>query len=299
MLLVEDARHAGAVLSLDDLGRYEARRVEPLAIDYAPAVVHAPSGLNAGPTLAHALSLIRGKVAKGPPGPDAYLVWAEALLAAYEHRLATMGEIEDGRDPACTTHIAVVDRAGTMVGLTQTLLSVFGSKIVSPQTGILLNNGIMWFDPRPGRPNSMAPGKRPLANMCPVIATQDGAPWFALGASGGRRILPAVMQLASMMIDGGLDLESAYHLPRIDVSGEPHITADTRLPAEILRALDARFAVRRMAASVYPNLFRLPVRGAARSRNRRGRRHDRPIAAGRGRGRSGVDRRHRVALQGL
>jgi gamma-glutamyltranspeptidase/glutathione hydrolase len=257
-LLVEDVRQAGGVLSLDDLGRYQARRVEPLAIDHAPALVHAPSGLSAGPTLAHALSLIRGKVAKGPPGPDAYLVWAEALLAACEHRLATMGDSEDGRDPACTTHIAVVDRAGTMVSLTQTLLSVFGSKIVSPQTGILLNNGIMWFDPRPGRPNSMAPGKRPLANMCPVIATRDGAPWFALGASGGRRILPAVLQLASMVIDGGLDLASAFHLPRIDVSGEPHVTADARLPAEALRALDARFAVRRMAASVYPNLFACP-----------------------------------------
>ncbi len=145
-----------------------------------------------------------------------------------------------------------------MVSLTQTLLSVFGSKIVSPQTGILLNNGIMWFDPRPGRPNSMAPGKRPLANMCPVIATRDGTPWFALGASGGRKIMPAVLQLASMLIDGGLDLEAAFHTPRIDVSGEPHITADARLEPAILEALAARFTVREVQAGVYPNLFACP-----------------------------------------
>ncbi len=130
-----------------------------------------------------------------------------------------------------------------MVSLTQTLLSAFGSKILSPRTGILLNNGVMWFDPRPGGPNSLAPGKRPLSNMCPVIATRDGAPWLTIGASGGRRIMPAVMQIASMLIDGRLDLETAFHLPRIDVSGGPAVGADRRLPPEIIAALEARFAI--------------------------------------------------------
>jgi gamma-glutamyltranspeptidase/glutathione hydrolase len=257
-LLVEDVRQAGGVLSADDLARYRARRVEPLAIAHGATLIHAAPGLSAGPTLAHALSLAAGKIAPGRPGAAAYLAWAEALLAAYERRLATLGDVEDGRDPACTTHLAVVDRAGTMVSLTQTLLSLFGSKIVSPQTGILLNNGIMWFDPEPGRPNSMAPGKRPLANMCPVIATRDGAPWVALGASGGRKILPAVMQLCSMLIDGGLDLESAFHLPRIDVSGERHVTADLRLAPEVQAALAARFELRAVTPSVHPNLFACP-----------------------------------------
>jgi gamma-glutamyltranspeptidase/glutathione hydrolase len=257
-LLVEDVRAAGGVLSEADLRRYRARVIDPLAIAHRGAVLQAPPGLSAGPTLAHALSLIGNEVPAGPPGAETYVAFAAALLAAYERRLATMGDLSDGRDPACTTHLAVVDRAGTMVSLTQTLLSVFGSKIVSPQTGILLNNGIMWFDPRPGRPNSMAPGKRPLANMCPVIATLDGAPWFALGASGGRKIMPAVLQLASMLIDGGLDLEDAFHQPRIDVSGEPHITADARLDPAILAALATRFEVHRLMPAVHPNLFACP-----------------------------------------
>jgi gamma-glutamyltranspeptidase/glutathione hydrolase len=145
-----------------------------------------------------------------------------------------------------------------MVSLTQTLLSLFGSKVVSPQTGILLNNGIMWFDPRPGRPNSMAPGKRPLANMCPIVATRGGAPWLALGGSGGRRILPAVLQIASLLIDGGLDLEEAFHEPRIDVSGEPYVTADRRLAPEVLAALAGRFEVRSVAHTLHPNLFACP-----------------------------------------
>ena len=286
-LLVEDVRAAGGVLTLADLEGYQARAVAPLAIRHGDAVIQAAPGLSAGPSLGHALGLVAGRVPPGRPGAAAYVAWAEALLAAYERRLATLGAVDDARDPGCTTHLAVVDRAGTMVSLTQTLLSLFGSKVVSPQTGILLNNGIMWFDPRPGRPNSMVPGKRPLANMCPVIASRHGRPWLALGASGGRRILPAVLQIASMLIDGGLDLESAFHEPRIDVSGEPHVTADRRLAPDVLAALAARCEVHSAATSAAPQPVRLPDGGAARPGQRRGARDDRPVPAGRRRG-SGV-----------
>jgi gamma-glutamyltranspeptidase/glutathione hydrolase len=95
--------------------------------------------------------------------------------------------------------------------------------------------------------------------MCPVIATRDGAPWLALGASGGRKIMPAVLQIASMAIDGGLDLESAFHAPRIDVSGEPYVTADRRLAPAVLAALAERFEVRTVMPSVAPNLFACPT----------------------------------------
>jgi gamma-glutamyltranspeptidase/glutathione hydrolase len=113
----------------------------------------------------------------------------------------------------------------------------------------------MWFDPRPDRPNSMAPGKRPLSNMCPVVALRDGAPWLALGASGGRCILPAVLQISSMLADCGLDLESAFHTPRIDVSGGPAVNADRRLGPEVLARLRASFPV----GAVLPNPFACPT----------------------------------------
>ena len=93
-----------------------------------------------------------------------------------------------------------------MVSLTQTLLSIFGSKLVLPQTGILMNNGLMWFNPEPGHPNSLAPDKRCLANTCPVIGLNDSG-GMALGASGGRRIMPAVLQLLHLLIDGEMSLE--------------------------------------------------------------------------------------------
>jgi gamma-glutamyltranspeptidase/glutathione hydrolase len=258
-LLVSDIRAAGGVLEVDDLGRYQARRGTPLLAEHAGASFAVPGGLTAGPTFAQALSLIRGRVPGGAPGPAAYSAWAEALLAAYRERLAIMGDGDDRQDPACTTHLCVVDRAGAVVSLTQTLLSPFGSRVLSPSTGILLNNGVMWFDPRPGRPNSMTPGKRPLSNMCPVIAIRDEAPWLALGASGGRRIVAAVLQLGSMLADCGLELGSALHLPRIDVSGGSEVIADRRLAPDVLAELRARFPVREVEHLVLPKLFACPT----------------------------------------
>jgi gamma-glutamyltranspeptidase/glutathione hydrolase len=143
------------------------------------------------------------------------------------------------------------------VALTQTLLSLFGSKVLSPRTGILLNNGVMWFDPRPGRANSLAPGKRPLANMCPVIALAPDRR-IALGASGGRRILPAVAQLLSFLLDYRMDLETAFHTPRIDTAEAERITLDARLGPEVALALEELGPVRSVRPVVYPLTFACP-----------------------------------------
>jgi len=155
-----------------------------------------------------------------------------------------------------------------MVALTQTLLSVFGSKVVLPETGILMNNGIMWFDPRPGTPNSLAPGKRALTNMCPVIALRAGNPWFAIGASGGRKILPAVLQISSFLVDHGMCLEDAFHQPRIDASEAEYVALDPRLPAVMRKAVSAKFPTRLAELVVYPTNYACPsaVLRDARSR---------------------------------
>ncbi len=114
--------------------------------------------------------------------------------------------------------------------MTTTLLSSMGSRVVLPGSGVLMNNGVMWFDPRPGQPNSAAPGKRPLTNMCPVIVSEQGAPVLAAGASGGRRIMAAVAQMLAFTLDFGMDPAAAHH-PRIDVSDPGCVNADRRLPS--------------------------------------------------------------------
>src|SRR5262249_21293556 len=157
-----------------------------------------------------------------------------------------------------TSRIRAVDAAGNAVSLTQSLLELFGSRVTLPQSGILMNNALMWFDPEPGKPNSIGPGRIPLSNMCPVVARTDAGMTFALGASGGRRIFPSVMQLLVFLIDRGMTLDQAIHHPRVDISGDPWITADSRLAGATLDALRRDHDVRVQHNGMYPSFFACP-----------------------------------------
>ena len=116
----------------------------------------------------------------------------------------------------------------------------------------------MWFDTRPGGPNSLAPGKRPLCNMCPSIVRRPNGFNFAIGASGGRRIMPAVMQNISLMVDGNLSLSDAIHHPRIDVSGGETANANIELSAEVIRAVERVMQVVPVEDAVFPSNFACP-----------------------------------------
>ncbi len=259
--LVRDVHAKGGCLALDDLAGYRAEMVEPLTLDHRGGRLFAAPGLTGGPTLATALAQLSREAspAAGGPGPASYLATARALHAAFAARLQRMGDHESPVAPGCTTHFSVVDRHGNMCSVTQTLLSMFGSRVVSPATGLLLNNGIMWFDPEPGRPNSLAPGKRCLANYCPVVGETADGRRFAIGASGGRKILGAVLQLSLYLMDHGMDLEAAFHQPRIDLSGDQReLLADAQLPDATLTALATEFNVAATRRQVFPYAFACP-----------------------------------------
>jgi gamma-glutamyltranspeptidase/glutathione hydrolase len=259
--LVRDVQAKGGCLSLEDLAGYRAERVDPLVIDYRGGRLFAAPGLTGGPTLAAALAQLsrEHQPAPGLPGPASYLATARALHAAFQARLQGMGDHESPSAPACTTHFSVVDRHGNLCSVTQTLLSMFGSRVVSPSTGLLLNNGVMWFDPEPGKPNSLGPDKRCLANYCPVVGQTADGRHFAVGASGGRKILGAVLQLSLFMMDHGMSLEQAFHQPRIDLSGDQGaVLADAQLPSAVLEALGAEFATATTRRQVFPYAFACP-----------------------------------------
>jgi gamma-glutamyltranspeptidase / glutathione hydrolase len=264
--IARDVQSAGGALSVEDLAAFQAHRREPLKIPYRGGTVFATPELTAGPTLAHTLRLLQSSLhAAGAPDAAAYLAYVEALQAAYRERLNGMGDADGHRSlgaqylaPACTTHYSVVDRDGNMAAVTQTLLSNFGSKFQTPQSGIMMNNGIMWFDPTPGTTNSLAPGKRCLTNYTPVLAETADKRRFAVGASGGRRILPAVTQMLSFVMDFGMDLDAAIHQPRIDASEGAIVGADTRLDAATLSALKARFDVEEAPVQSLPFKFACP-----------------------------------------
>jgi len=263
--IAADTRAAGGVLSAEDLGRYRARIVPALDIAYRGAVFQTAPGLTAGPTLARVLGrLAERHFAGGSPEAAYFEAVIEALKHAYAERLDTMGDSEAG-PAASTTHITAADRHGGLAALTTTLLSSFGSRYVLPGTGILVNNGVMWFDPQPGRPNSIGPGKRALTNMCPVVVARDRRPWFGLGASGGRRILGAVAQMASFVVDFGMDPFTAAHHPRVDVNGGERIGLDRRLPPAIIERLSAQPGAALVEHGAFPARFACPnlvLRGA-------------------------------------
>ncbi len=255
--IATDVKAMDGVLSLDDLRGCQARLRAATEVNWRGRTLQLTGGLTAAPTLMRVLERMVEAPYGAAPTPEWYGALARAMKAAYTERLAGLGDVES-KGETCTTHLTVCDAEGTMVAITTTLLSSMGSRVVLPGSGVLLNNGVMWFDPRPGQPNSIAPGKRPLTNMLPVIVAEDGRPWIAAGASGGRRILAAVLQTLTYTADFGMPVTEAQHHPRIDVSGPEGVSVDRRMPAAVIEALQADGPVEVVEHGVMPINFACP-----------------------------------------
>lgn len=145
----------------------------------------------------------------------------------------------------CTTHVSAMDSDGNMVAATQTLFSAFGSKATTPGTGMLLNNCMGLFDPRPGRANSVAGGKRMLSSMSPAILLRDGDPFVCIGTPGGTRIFASVCQAIVNIVDFGMTIQQAVEAPRIWTMGiqgadGEKLHVEPGFPEETLDLLRAR-----------------------------------------------------------
>jgi len=233
--LVADFADAGCPIDAADLRGCDAAFRAAETVPWRGRDLH----LTGGPTATPALKRVLAGMADAPYGaapdaaPDAawFAASARALRAAYAERLSPAPQ--DG----CTTHLTVCDADGMVVSMTTTLMSAFGSRMMLRRTGVMPNNGVMWFDTSPGNANSLAPSRRPLCNILPVMLCDDGRPVLAGGASGGRHILAAVFQLLTFIADFGMSPEDAAHHPRIDVTGPDRVAADSRLPPDVLDAL--------------------------------------------------------------
>ncbi len=253
--LIRDLQAAGSKITAQDLAGYSPVWVPSESAAYRDRQIHTMSGLSGGPSLLASLEeLSKFDLAELDEAQFA-AHHANAIRGAYEVRLKQMGHAAAAQD--CTSHLSVIDKSGNMVSLTNTLLSRFGSKIVAPSLDLLMNNGMMWFDPRPGQPNSIAPGATPLANMTPVITTKDGLPDIAIGAAGGRQIFPALVQLLSRLIDRKDTPELAIHAPRIDAS-TPLIVINRAASPDTAATIAAHHAVQISEDSLYPVQFAIP-----------------------------------------
>ncbi len=261
--IAQDIKTMGGSLSEDDLAAPRVVEFAPRVISYGDRKIHVLPELNGGTTLAVAFEELK-RIRKRPetkPSAKTFVAYASALRHAWEHRFEKLGDAGDRTAPTSTTHLTVIDRDGNVVTLTQTLLSLFGARIVLPKTGILMNNGINWFDPVAGGPNALAPAKRALANYTPAIMFGPDE-IMGLGGCGGRKIIPAVFQLLAMTADFGFDLEQLFHEPRIDVSGLGPVAADRRLGPRTIAALTDAFDT--VVAEPVPYPFPFTIAGAVR-----------------------------------
>ncbi|POR51456.1 gamma-glutamyltransferase family protein [Bosea psychrotolerans] len=256
-MIAADLEAGGSPIRISDLTAYEVAWAPALAGHYRDFDIAALPGLSGGPTLLDAASKLEGGPLSRETTPaQTALLYASAIREAYATRLTTLGHAATPQ-AGCTSHVSVVDRDGTMVSLTNTLLSRFGAKVALPHAGIFMNNGMMWFDPRPGQPNSIAAGQKPLANMCPLVLSRNGRPVLAIGAAGGRTIFPTVLQLISGLADFGLSLEETFHRPRIDAS-TPCIKIDARAQADVAATVATAFPVEIVEDTLYPVNFSIP-----------------------------------------
>jgi gamma-glutamyltranspeptidase/glutathione hydrolase len=142
-----------------------------------------------------------------------------------------------------TTHLVVVDQAGNIVSLTQTINYFFGSGVMATGTGIMLNNEMDDFSTNPASVSAPEPGKRPLSSMSPTIILKDGEPFMALGTPGATRIFPTLAQVIMNVLDFGMGLDEAIEAPRVWCSssaGKPGTLAvESRIPEDTRAALQA------------------------------------------------------------
>jgi gamma-glutamyltranspeptidase/glutathione hydrolase len=138
---------------------------------------------------------------------------------------------------ANTTSIDVIDQQGNAVALTCTIEQEFGSAVVAPGTGFLLNNELTDFGD-PGTANQPNGGKRPRSSIDPVIVSRAGRPVEAIGGAGGARIIEGVTLGIVQKIDFDRDLAHALDAPRLDAPGAEPVTIENgRIPPSALAGL--------------------------------------------------------------
>ncbi len=178
------------------------------------------------------------KVPRGLMDPDYLLsrgstIDLQRAVEVASHGRPPRAEVDLFGKGGHTTHLTTADADGNVVALTQTVNTTFGSKVIVPGTGIVLNNELDDFSIAPGvrnafgllgsKANLIAPGKRPLSSMSPTIVLRDGQPVLTCGAAGGPKIITSVLQILVRVLDLGQDVADAIAAPRTHHQWSPDV----------------------------------------------------------------------------
>ncbi len=260
--IVAEMKRGGGLITADDLAHYRPVARTPLHGTYRGFDVFAvPPSSSGGTTLLEALNILECfKLAPDRNSPENVHRLIEATKRAYRDRARYLGDpattaipdflldkayarelaakITNRATPsselagdislmaegANTTHLSVVDKDRMAVSLTYTLENSYGSRVVVPGAGFLLNDEMNDFNWLPGvtdstgrigtNANLIRPGMRMLSSMCPVIVARGGKPALVTGSPGGRTIINTVLCVVTNVIDYRMDVRQAIDAPR-------------------------------------------------------------------------------------
>jgi gamma-glutamyltranspeptidase/glutathione hydrolase len=288
--VTEAVKKEGGILALDDLKGYKTVWREPLLGSYRKrTVITMPPPSSGGIALlemlnvleAHQLNRLQHNSATylhlltetmkhafadraqylGDPdfakAPTAmllsrdYAAWVRGRISPVKtHPPKFYGMVNFKAEQGGTTHFSVVDRFGSAVACTLSINTRFGSKILVPKTGIVLNNEMDDFALHPGgniyglvgnEANALQPKKRPLSSMSPTIILQGDRPELIVGAAGGPRIISATLQAILNVLDFHMPVKEAVEAPRIHHQWIPdNLFVERDIAAETKASLERR-----------------------------------------------------------
>lgn len=272
--LVGELQRLGGLHALEDFATQQPVYVTPISVSYKGVDLVEMPPSNQGIV---ALMLLRmmeklGVPEEGPGSAQRHHILCEAARLAYAARDVFLADPDRAKVPldhmlsddfigalvkridrkkrtadlgaiprpkgSDTTYLTVVDEDGMAVSFINSLFADFGSGIVGPKSGVVLNNRGMGFSLDPAHPNVIAGGKRPLHTLVPAMALKDGKPWLSFGVMGGAYQPTGHVFVLCNMIDYGMDAQEALDMSRVFFEGNDTIIEET-LPASVRAELEA------------------------------------------------------------
>ncbi|XP_063346455.1 glutathione hydrolase 5 proenzyme-like [Pelmatolapia mariae] len=271
--LISDIQKAGGNLTLEDLASYEAKVTDAWNISLGEYRMYFPPPPSGGAILSFILNIMKGyKMNSEPNATDEKILfyhrYIEALKFANELKTnirdpnfssdetakkltedsfaeSKRSEISSDktRDPGInlyldsigTTHVSVLAADGSAVSVTSSINDEFGSKVLSPSTGIILNNQLSDFC---GRANSFSPGERPPSNMAPSVL-KSPSKTLVIGGSGSEMIPPAVASVLMNHLWFGKSLKEAIDTLVVLVDSKSEVKLESKLEKDVVDGLEA------------------------------------------------------------
>ena len=257
--IAADFEANGGFITKEDLESYQVNVAEPIRGTYRGLQVAAAGPPAGGLTLLQMLNFLEGYDigAHVWPSTEAARLLVEAMAWAVADRQLHIadprfvdiptGALADKEyaararevvthDRQDTTHVCVVDDAGNAVSLSHTLGSASG--VVTPGLGFGYNDYMNCFDPRPGRPNSVRPGKTRVTMMTPTMVFNGRKLRICIGAPGGTKIVTGILQVLVNVLDHDMSAVEAVSAPRVDFQGDV-VQAEARLPRVVCDGLES------------------------------------------------------------